>query len=154
MNPKPVLILGIGNILLRDEGVGVHVVGALEKMRLPDCVEVCDGATAGVDLLDVLAERRTVIIVDAVDAGRPPGVVVRFTGKDVVTGRGRDVSLHDIGMAEVLRMTRLLNCAPHEVIVFGIQPESVEPGLELTPTAAVAATTAVDLILEEVGRMF
>ena len=75
----PILVLGIGNILLCDEGVGVRVIEALQTMELPATVEVFDGATAGVDLLDVLADRRKVIVIDAVQADGPCGAVFRFT---------------------------------------------------------------------------
>jgi len=153
LNRPPILVLGVGNILLRDEGVGVHVVRALEHERLPESVEVYDGATCGVDLIDVLAQRRRVIIIDAVDAGRPPGEITRWCAEDLVAARGLGLSLHEAGMAEVLRMTRLLNCAPDEVIVFGIQPESVEPGLELTDTVAGAVTAVVGLVRKELASM-
>ncbi len=70
---RSILILGIGNILLRDEGVGVRVIEQMQTMRLPDDVELVDGGTAGADLLDVLAERRKVIVIDAVQADCEPG---------------------------------------------------------------------------------
>ena len=81
---RPILVLGIGNILLRDEGVGVRVIERMLKMRLPDNVELVDGGTAGADLLDVLAERKKVIVIDAVQADCEPGTVLKFTADDLV----------------------------------------------------------------------
>ncbi len=78
----PVLVLGIGNILLRDEGVGVRVIEKLQLMDLPDGVEVVDGGTAGADLLDVIAEREKVIVIDATDVNAEPGGIVRFTAAE------------------------------------------------------------------------
>ena len=81
--PCPTLVLGLGNVLLRDEGVGVRVVQALERVILPPDVEVFDGATAGVDLLDVLADRRKVVVINAIAGDSPPGTVLRLTPADL-----------------------------------------------------------------------
>ena len=72
------LILGVGNVLLCDEGIGVRVIEFLQKQTLPDDIELVDGGTAGADLIDILADRETVIIVDAVRSDKPAGTIVRF----------------------------------------------------------------------------
>ena len=74
----PMLVLGVGNILLRDEGIGVRVVEAMQKLDLPPEVELFDGATAGMDLLNVLADRRKVIVIDAIEGDYEPGTVLRL----------------------------------------------------------------------------
>ena len=84
---RPILILGIGNILLRDEGVGVRVIETLQKQKLPDTIDLVDGGTSGADLIDILADRRKVIIVDAVDAGISP--VPSFVSKRTILKKFR-----------------------------------------------------------------
>jgi len=145
----PVLVLGIGNILLRDEGVGVRVVEALGREVLPEGVELLDGGTAGADLLDTLAGRRKVVVIDALDAGAEPGAVVRLAGGELAPHDG-PLSLHEIGLAETLAMARQLGCAPHEVVVIGVQPGDVSPGLELTEPVARVVPKVVEFVLEEV----
>ncbi len=147
-----VLVLGIGNILLRDEGVGIRVIEQMQKMHLPDDVELVDGGTAGADLLDVLAERRKVIVIDAVQADCEPGTVIRFTADDLVRPEGVGMSLHELGLGEALTMTRQLGCAPKEVVVFGIKPKDIGCGLELSEKIAASVAKVIELILGEFGN--
>ena len=149
---RPILILGIGNILLRDEGVGVRVIEQMQKMHLPDDVELVDGGTAGADLLDVLAERRKVIVIDAVQADCEPGSVLRFTPDDLACPDRAGVSLHELGLGEALAMTRQLGCAPKEVIVFGIKPKELGCGLELSEEIAASVPKVIELVLAEIAK--
>jgi len=155
---KPILVLGIGNILLKDEGVGVHAVRDLtaraERGRptLPDDVELYDGGTFGIDLLDTIANRRKVIVIDAVRADAAPGTVLRFTAADLVRPGRPDLSLHQVGLFETLAMARQLGCAPEEVVIFGIVPMALEPGLELSPQVAAVVPRVVDLVLAELNK--
>jgi hydrogenase maturation protease len=148
----PTLILGVGNILLRDEGVGVRVVEALGAYPLPPGVELCDGGTAGADLINVMAGRRTVIVVDAVDADAEAGAVFRFTRDDIVSPERANISLHELGLAEALRMADALGCAPGEVIVFGVQPNDITPGLDLSADVAAVVPHVCELVLAEVEK--
>ncbi len=149
---RPVLVLGIGNILLRDEGVGVRVIEQMQKMHLPDDVELVDGGTAGADLLDVLAERQKVIVIDAVQADCEPGTVLRFTANDLVRPDGVGMSLHELGLGEALTMTRQLGCEPREVVVFGIKPKDIGRGLELSEGIAASVPKVIELVLAEVAK--
>lgn len=151
-NRRPILILGIGNILLRDEGVGVRVIEQMQKMRLPDDVELVDGGTAGADLLDVLAERRKVIVIDAVQADCEPTTVLRFTADDLVRPDGVGMSLHELGLGEALTMARQLGCAPEDVVVFGIKPKDISCGLELSKEIAASIPKVVELVLAEIAK--
>ena len=148
----PILVLGIGNILLSDEGVGVRVIELMQSARLPDGVELVDGGTGGADLLDVLADRRKVIVVDAVQSDCEPGTVLRFTAEDLVRPNQGSMSLHEIGLAESLMMTKQLGCEPEEVIIFGIKPRTVECGLELSKEIATSVPKVIELILSEINR--
>jgi hydrogenase maturation protease len=149
---KPILVLGIGNILLKDEGVGVHVVRAIDTAGVPDDVELCDGGTFGIDLLDTLANRRKVIVIDAVRADAAPGTVLRFTAADLVRPGRPDLSLHQVGLFETLAMARQLGCAPEEVVIFGVVPMALEPGLELSPEVAAVVPRVIDLVLAELNN--
>ena len=96
---QPILILGLGNILLRDEGVGVRVIETMRELDLPPEVELYDGGTVGADLLDVLADREKVIVIDAISGELPPGTVVRLTAAELAPAAEPSVSLHDFGLA-------------------------------------------------------
>lgn len=146
-----ILVLGIGNILLRDEGVGVRVVERLQQMDLPASVEAVDGGTAGADLLDVIAERQKVIIVDAVDADIEPAAILRFTGDELACNDTPDISMHDLGIAETLAMTKMLGCAPKKVVFFGVKPADLTPGLELSKPIAEAMNSVIELVLTEIA---
>ena len=151
-NRQPVLVLGIGNILLCDEGVGVRVIEQMQKLQIPDHVELVDGGTAGADLLDVLAERQKVIIIDAVQADCKPGTMLRFTIDDLIHPNGVGMSLHEIGLGEALTMTKQLGCAPKDVVVFGIKPKNIECGLELSAEIAASVPKVIDMVLAEIAK--
>jgi hydrogenase maturation protease len=153
----PVLVLGVGNILLRDEGVGVHVVQAIEArvaagdLALPAGVEVCDGGTLGLDLVDLMENRRKVVVVDALEADAAPATILRFTAEDLVRRPAADLSLHDVGLFEALTMARYLGRAPEEVVIFGIVPKDMSPGLELSAEVAAAVPEVIRRVLAEIG---
>ncbi len=150
----PVLVLGVGNILLRDEGVGVRVVEELQRLGTPDSVELCDGATAGLDLLDVLAERRRVIVVDAMAANQEPGTVLRFGSTDLDEGglpptQTGPHSAHELGLAEALTVARQLGIAPGELVLYGVEPKEIDYGLELSPEIAAIVPALARQVLSE-----
>ena len=147
----PVLVLGIGNILMTDEGVGVRVVEAMNGMDLPPGVELFDGATAGLDLLDVLAEREKVVVIDAMDCDAEPGSVFRLTPDDLVPAEGAEMSAHDIGLMETLVLAGQIGIAPKQVVIFGIKPERVEAGLTLSASIAAVVPNVIDMVLAEVN---
>ncbi len=149
----PRLILGVGNLLLRDEGVGVHVISALRDRALPDDVELCDGGTASFDLLDTLAGRRQVIIIDAVRTGSEPGTIFRFTPEDISASREQITSLHQVGLLEILNVVEhLLDSAPEEVIVLGIEAKEIDWGLELSAEVEAAVPKVIELVRSELER--
>ncbi len=149
---RPILVLGIGNILLRDEGVGVRVIEKMQEIPLPDDVELIDGGTAGADLLDVLAERKKVIVIDAVQADCEPGTVLRFTADDLTQPDRVGISLHELGLGQALTMTKQLGCEPKEVVVFGIKPRDISCGLELSKEITASLPRIVELVLAEIAK--
>jgi len=143
-----VLIVGIGNLLLSDEGVGVHAVRRLAESPLPDGVEVLDGGTSGADLVDHLAGRNKVVVIDAASGDGPPGTVYRCEARDLIE-QGGSLSLHEFGLADSLHMAERLGCAPSRVIVLGVQPATLEPGLELSSEIAAVLPGLIKLALQE-----
>jgi hydrogenase maturation protease len=148
----PVLVVGIGNILLADEGVGPHVIRALENVDLPPSVELLDGGTAGADLIDQICDRQKVIFIDAVEADAEPGSILRMTAGQLTANLCRSVSLHEFGLVETVIMAEQLGCAPKEVVILGVKPKDVSCGLELSQEVAAAVPKVVELILAELSE--
>jgi len=147
----PTLVLGVGNILLRDEGAGVRAVEALRAMDLPAGVEALDGGTLGADLVDLIAGRRRLIVIDTVRAGGPPGTLYRLSVEDLLRPDVPNVSLHQTGLLEALQMARHLGGTPDEVLIFGIEPQTIHFGLELSDAVRAALPHVVELVLAEAG---
>ncbi len=146
-NNKPILILGIGNILLGDEGIGVHVIERLRQVPLPEDVELADGGTAGADMIDIIADRQKVIIVDAMQTDDKPGTIRKFSIGDLNPSNNLSVSLHNLGIVETIFMTKMLGCSPREVTVLGIKPEKIHPCLELSEKLNQKVAYIIELIL-------
>jgi hydrogenase maturation protease len=143
-----ILILGIGNLLLSDEGVGPHAVRLLAGREIPPGVEVLDGGTSGADLVDHLEGRAKVIVIDAASGAGPPGTIYRCEARDLME-QGDALSLHEFGLVETLRMADQLGCAPGRVVVLGVQPATIAPGLDLSPAVAAALPRVLELALAE-----
>lgn len=144
--PGEVVVLGVGNELYRDEGVGVLVARALAQGPLPADVRVVEGAVGGLDLLWEMEQARHVIIIDAAEMGEGPGAIRVFAPDDVeMLQKTKVASLHEIGLAEVLEFGKLIEVCPRISIV-GIQPEIVTPGFELSETVAQALPRAVEIV--------
>lgn len=150
---KPILILGLGNPLQGDDGVGCRVAQELEKRELPNDVEVMDGGTPGVGLLNFLAGRKWVIIVDAAEMGIAVGEFRRFTPEQVVlTGSAQRFSLHRSGVADALALADELKIKLPEIIFFGVQPARVEWRDALSPPVQAAVPRVIDAILNELNQ--
>ena len=142
------LVLGLGNVLMSDEGVGVHVVRALEKHPLPANVECLDGGTGGFTLLEPLQSAGRIILIDAAADGNPPGTVTRTTPRF-----SRDypptLTAHDIGVKDLLDVFYIQGGGP-EVVLYAIAIDPRQPiSMELSEVTAQAAKVAVAEILAE-----
>lgn len=148
---KNTLILGLGNILLKDEGVGVRVAEKIKAMNLPPDVEVMDGGTMGLDLTYYIEGRKKVIVVDAVRTGDAPGTMYRFTDKNIAEAKGILRSAHGVDFADALRIAEFLKTQPDEVVFIGIEPESLDEGMELTPLIEKHIPALIELVMRELG---
>jgi len=149
-SPGKTLIIGVGNLLLKDEGVGVHVVQELQKKELPPSVEVHDGGVAGIGLLDFFPGASKVMLIDAAEMNLEPGTLVRFTPEEVAGNYGGPrFSAHDIGLLEVLELARALDQCPPEVVIFGIQPKEISWGTELSPEVLASIPKVTEAVIRE-----
>lgn len=150
-----ILVLGIGNLLLGDEAVGVRIVEALEqRYRLPAHVEVLDGGTSGMELMEMMADRDHLIVADAVLTGAAPGSVAVLYDEDIPALFTRKVSPHQLGLSDVLMALRLTDEFPRRLTLVGVVPASLEPGIGLSTVVSQAiepALAQVLLALQESG---
>ena len=145
-----ITLLGLGNILLRDEGVGVHAVNAIrERYVFPPDLELVDGGTMGLDLLPLFQDAQRVLIIDAVDFGKPPGHVGIIEGDNIPSVLSSKLSVHHIGLSDVLFAAKLMNETPLEVCLIGIQPKSLDVGLDMTEEIRVKLDNIIDLTVQK-----
>lgn len=145
-----IVVLGVGNILLSDEGVGVRAIEALrESYLLPDGVEVIDGGTSGMELLEDLSSVDLLVVADAVKAGKPPASIIRIAGADVPVFFRAKISPHQVGLSDVLADLEFMGEPPRETVIIGVQPVSMETRMELTPEVAARLPEVVDMIVAE-----
>jgi hydrogenase maturation protease len=147
--PAPILVLGLGNLLLRDDGVGPTLLEQLARStsNWSNEVEFMDGGTQGLALLGHLAGRRAVIIVDALQTGAPPGTVHRLTLNELrEISPGRANSGHEGNAGELLAAAQLLGELPDRLFVVGIEPEKIATGLGLSEAVRKAMPAALDQV--------
>ncbi len=154
----PPLVIGIGNILLRDEGVGVRVVEALQRQAAEDRLDVppgtafVDGGTLGLDLLHLIAATSTLILVDAVGLGPAPGSVTVIRGDAIEGTLAGHVSPHQVGVADLVAAARLMGVMPADASLVGIRPAEIDIGLALTPPVEAAVPEAIAAVCDELRR--
>ena len=144
-------VIGVGNILLCDEGIGVHVVRELSSRGETPGVEFVDGGVAGATLLNLVEGEERVVLVDAVDAPFPPGTVVRMTPDELAVRSAPTWSLHDLNLADTLGMMRLRETLP-EMILLGVVPADIETySLELSEPLAARFAEIVEKVRSEIA---
>jgi hydrogenase maturation protease len=152
------LILGVGNLLLSDEGVGLRVVERLvTSYRIPEEVQALDGGTLGLDLLHYLEVGdgrpvKNLLIVDAVEMGKKPGTLLRMEGNEIPSFLSVKMSPHQVGIPDMLFAAKLRDLYPRNVVLWGVQPGSLEVGLDLSPPVAAQVDVLLERLLEELAR--
>ncbi|MCM0756842.1 HyaD/HybD family hydrogenase maturation endopeptidase [Desulfovibrio aminophilus] len=152
-SPKRILVLGVGNILYTDEGVGVRVVEHLqERYSFSENVTLMDGGTLGTRLMGPILESDFLIVVDAVLGGDPPGAIYRLTGEDLRKSLAFKDSMHQTDLVDTLIYCGLVGNRPDAVVV-GIEPEDYQSmAVELSPTLAKRVEDMAQVVLREIEQ--
>jgi len=150
---KRITVLGIGNLLMQDDGVGVHVIRHLQQRELPPEVKLIDGGTYSYDLMDFIIEADTCIVVDAMRGGGEPGTIYRAPFDELEVKPDTDaVSLHEMSLVEAVYLLRLEGHDP-DIIVYGVEPHTVSFGLELTDAVARQVPRVADMIEQDIKSL-
>jgi hydrogenase maturation protease len=137
---------------MSDDGVGVRVVQRLAaEYRFPPGCEILDGGTLGLDLLPRLDGVERLLIVDAVETGGPPGTVVRLSGEEIPVALKTKLSPHQMGLQDLLAVAELQGNCPAEAVLWGVQPEAIDVGMELSPAVGERVDYLVDKVLVELA---
>jgi hydrogenase maturation protease len=153
MAPK-ILVMGVGNILLSDEGLGVRAVELLAAAYdLPGNVEVLDGGTLGLDLLPRLAGVDALLLIDAVKAGRQPGALLRLEGDAIQAALAVKMSVHQVGLQELLAVSAFQGTLPARIVLWGMEPAEIDWGLELSPQVADRLHALAEAVAQELRSL-
>jgi len=144
------LVLGVGNKLMSDEGIGVHVIERLvSKYRLPEEVQILDGGTLGLDLLYYLEGIENLLIVDAAEMGREAGTMIRLQGEEVPAFMSVKISPHQLGVPDMLAAAKMKDIFPKQLVFWGIQPDEITLSLDLSPVLASKVDSLTDKLVDE-----
>lgn len=151
-NRKRIAVVGIGNVLLKDEGVGVHVARALREVVQTGKadLDVIDGGTSP-DAFLLLEGVRKLVLIDAVNGGGNPGSVYRFHPDDIVFKRKYTVSAHQIGLLYSLQMMEFSACKPEEVVIIGVEPKEIGWGMELSAELRGKLPQIIKVVMDELN---
>lgn len=144
-------VIGMGNLLLTDEGVGVHAIRALRRVSLPPEVEVIEGGTSP-DVMTYIETADRLIIIDAMETGDEPGAIYRLPIDDLTTANEGLASVHEINLVAMLKTLRLLGGGPREVVIIGVQPGDMDWGLELSPPLQRRLPQIIGVVTQEIYR--
>lgn len=151
MTKKKIIVLGIGNLLLEDEGVGIHLIEALKNEPLPENVELVDGSVLGFDLLPIIENCDKLIVVDAIKTDDNPGTIYKFSAQDIEVKREIPVSLHDLDFFQVLELAKRLNKLPPTELI-AIVPHEIDWGMELSEKIKEKVPKLKQLVMEEIKK--
>jgi hydrogenase maturation protease len=148
-----IVVLGVGNLLMQDEGVGIHAVRLLRSgYHLLENVEVIDGGTSGLDLLPVIEDACHLIVIDALRCDRAPGTVVILRDEEVPAFFRTKLSPHQVGLADVLAMLSFKGTAPASVTLVGVVPSEMALGMELSPVVSQSMDQLIANVIDELAR--
>ena len=146
--PGKTLIVGMGNLIYKDEGIGVHVVQEMKKMELPGHIELLDIGTSTMDLIAYLDGVKKLIVIDAMKAEGKPGTIYKCKPEDLIPKAETPVSLHDIGVLETLTMAKKMGMEI-ETVIIGVEPEVMDWGMELTEELEKRIPSIIEAVLKE-----
>lgn len=150
---RSVVVLGLGNLLRRDEGLGIRALERLQaRFALPETVLPVDGGTLGLDLLCYLEDAERVLVLDAALTGGPPGTLLRIVGDNVPAFFGMRTSPHEVALADLLAVTKLRGTEPRELVLLGMQPRELKLGWGLSDVVAARLDALVEAAVSELQR--
>jgi hydrogenase maturation protease len=148
---RTTLVLGLGNLVHSDDGLGVHAIQALQRdPSVPPDVTLMDGGTQGLALLPHISAYQRLLVIDALDVGEAPGTLVRLEG-DALKHLPGKASVHQLGFADLLVALELLGELPEQIVLLGIQPLSIDWGVELTPLVREALDRVPGLVMQQLS---
>lgn len=144
-----IVVLGVGNILLTDEGLGVHVVKALQdKYTFTPAISLVDGGTMGMELLNYMRGMKKLLLIDAINGGEAPGTVYEFPHQETENYFTDNISVHEVGMQDILRIRALQEDPLEDALVIGVEPDSLEVGFEPSSVVQQALPTVEEKVLQ------
>jgi len=146
-----ITILGLGNILLGDEGFGIHAVRKLKEKEIPG-VKIIDGGTLGLYLINFLRDTTHLLIIDAIKSNRKPGTIVILDGRDIKADSGIRFTSHDVSLPDLLTTMELLGYDLKEIRLIGVVPERIEPTTDLSPSSKGAMERVMELVIRTVNE--
>jgi hydrogenase maturation protease len=147
-----VVVVGIGNLIHADDGLGVHALERLQRdPRVPAGVTFIDGGTLGIELLAYISDATHLLLLDAVDVGEPPGTLIRMANEEL-HGLPCAASVHQVGLADLLATLPLVSTMPAETVLLGVQPAGTDWGATLSPAVEAALVPLVDAALDQLAR--
>jgi hydrogenase maturation protease len=150
--PTETLVIGLGNVVMSDDGVGMHALARLRDRTSPaDGIELIEGGTAGLLLLPHVADAQQAIIIDAIDMGAPAGALVRLDSDTWPAAFANKVSVHDVGLRDLLGAAQLTGALPQRLVLHGVQPATTSIGTELSAPVAGALDQLVNAVQEELA---
>ena len=149
-NPPRVVVIGVGNLLLKDEGIGIHVIRSLQEMDLPPDVKLVDGGTSP-DLIAYTRAGDKMIIIDSARTGGKPGTIYKFKPEDLAGTKGNLASAHEMGVVENLNLMELTGNKPKETVIIGIEPAVIDWGTELSAKLKERLPDLIKVVLKEIG---
>jgi len=154
MDEKHVMVLGVGNILFTDEGLGIRVIEKLmDRYEFPENVSIQDGGVLGINLLGVISEVDYLIVVDAIKNGGTPGTLYRLKGDEIPKRILAKNSLHQVDLLETLTLCQILDKVP-ETVILGIEPKDIKTtGIELTVPIQEKIEALIDMALRELDGL-
>lgn len=148
-----IAVLGIGNLLLKDDGIGIHLIERLTELEYDKIynVELIDGGTCILELLDVFVRNKKIIVLDSIKGGHSPGTIYKITPQELGTYIKESTSLHDVQILDIIRDSNLLGYNP-EVIIIGVEPEEIIFDLELSEIIRHSIPKMIDIIKKELEK--
>ncbi len=152
LHPADVTILGVGNVILRDEGFGVRVAEYLDAhYAFPENVQIVDGGTLGIELTQYVTGTNKLLVIDSINGGAEPGTLFRFHNDDVMDHFQEKISAHEVGIQDVLALLTVTGHKIPDVVVIGAQPYDLEAGVELSPGMQKLMPQVVEQALKELA---